>query len=242
MSAIFGGSKSKNTQKSESKNLAYEPINKAFMPGATSAFQAGAGGLEKALAGGYDEYAKNTGLDFWERLGLRKTAGSFSGRGLYNTGATLKALQSHGMGLRTANYNDYLAQQAKLAGLGLQGAGLVSGAGGVSTAEGTSTSSSSPGLAGFAGGILSSAAAGPGGFLTKLASDERLKTNITQVGEYAGLGLYNYYYISGQGPYVGVMAQEVEKLYPEAVELHDTGYLVVDYDKLQEMTGDIKYG
>ena len=52
------------------------------------------------------------------------------------------------------------------------------------------------------------------------SSDRRLKTNIVLVGvdEATGLNLYEFSYIHGDGKrFVGVMADEVAKLYPEAV-------------------------
>jgi hypothetical protein len=231
MSKIFGGSKSKSTQTSESKNLAYPAVNTAFMPQATSNFNAGSTALQTALGGGYDAYAKNTGLDFWKTLGLQKTAGSYSGRGLYNTGATRKALMDYNQKISTASYDDYLQQQTQLAQLGLQGAGLVTGAGGVSNSSGTSTSSQSAGIGGVLGGVGSIMA----------ASDERLKMDIRKIGEHADLNVYEYNYINGKGPYIGVMAQEVQEKYPEAMGPEISGYLTVDYGKLQEVTGEIKY-
>lgn len=232
MSKIFGGSKSKSQQtaSSSSSNLAYPGINAGFMPEATNTFQSGARALQAGLSGGFDQYRENTGADFWKQLGLKKTAGGFSGRGLYNTGATLKSLERYANGLDTASYNDYLQQQAALASLGLQGGNLVSGAGNVSSSQsqGTSTSKTYAGMGKFIGDIIGSAA----------ASDERLKMNITKVGEHADLGVYEYHYISGQGPYVGVMAQEVQLKYPEAMGPERGGYLTVDYSKLQELTGE----
>lgn len=236
MSAIFGGSKQKSqqTSSSSSSNQAYAPISSAYMPEATNSFQSGARALQAGLTGGYEGYKANTGVDFWEQLGLKRTAGGFSGRGLYNSGATLKALAGYSNGIKTASYNDYLEKQAMLAQLGLGGGGLVAGAGNVSsaTSSGTSSGKSNNGMGAFIGSIIGGAA----------ASDERLKTNITKIGEHGGLGVYEYEYISGQGPYIGVMAQEVAKLYPEALGPDVSGYMTVDYDKLQELTGEIKYG
>ena len=65
-------------------------------------------------------------------------------------------------------------------------------------------------------------------------SDVRLKRDITLVGLRGdGLGLYQYRYLWSDTVYVGVMAQEVALIYPEAVvrgELDD--YLRVDYGRL----------
>ena len=62
-------------------------------------------------------------------------------------------------------------------------------------------------------------------------SDRRLKSNIVRVGELPnGLSVYEYD-IFGRREH-GVMAQEVEKVIPEAVLMHSSGYKMVDYSKL----------
>jgi hypothetical protein len=60
-------------------------------------------------------------------------------------------------------------------------------------------------------------------------SDRRLKTNIKQVGTADnGLNVYSYNYVWGGPTQLGYMADEVEKLIPEAVgESH--GYKTVNY-------------
>jgi outer membrane immunogenic protein len=66
-----------------------------------------------------------------------------------------------------------------------------------------------------------------------LLSDIRLKRDITLIGHLDdGLGLYRYRYVWGDTVYVGVMAQEVAGVRPDAVALGDDGYLRVDYRKL----------
>jgi len=70
---------------------------------------------------------------------------------------------------------------------------------------------------------------------TAYASDVRLKKNITQVGVYESLGLpmYDFEYIGGDGRvFRGVMAQDVELKYPDAVITKDDGYKSVDYSML----------
>lgn len=64
----------------------------------------------------------------------------------------------------------------------------------------------------------------------KLFSDERLKTEIVRVGELDnGLPVYKYRYITGGPTQIGLMAQDVELLHPEAVGLHSNGFKMVDY-------------
>ena len=64
-------------------------------------------------------------------------------------------------------------------------------------------------------------------------SDIRLKEDVTEVARLAsGLGLYRFRYASDQTTHVGVIAQEVEGLVPEAVTRGNDGYLRVDYGRL----------
>ena len=64
-------------------------------------------------------------------------------------------------------------------------------------------------------------------------SDIRLKRDVTQIGRLAnGLKLYRYRYLWSDTVYVGVMAQEVAAVMPEAVMRGADGYLRVDYARL----------
>jgi len=64
-------------------------------------------------------------------------------------------------------------------------------------------------------------------------SDIRLKRDIAQVGELdSGINLYRYRYLWSDTTYVGVMAQEVAEVVPEAVLRGADGYLRVDYARL----------
>ena len=48
-----------------------------------------------------------------------------------------------------------------------------------------------------------------------------------------GIGLYRYRYLWSDTVYVGVMAQEVARVVPDAVSADSDGYLRVDYAQLQ---------
>ena len=62
-------------------------------------------------------------------------------------------------------------------------------------------------------------------------SDRRLKTNIKRIGTHKlGVGIYEYD-IMGKHD-VGVMAQEVINVLPEAIHIHPSGYMMVDYGRL----------
>lgn len=65
------------------------------------------------------------------------------------------------------------------------------------------------------------------------ASDIRLKFDIAQVGQLDnGVKLYRFRYIGSDQAYVGVMAQQVAAIVPEAVVMEPNGYLGVYYDRL----------
>jgi hypothetical protein len=79
------------------------------------------------------------------------------------------------------------------------------------------------GLGGFAAGIAK----------TGLLSDRRLKEEIIPVGqdERTGLNLYEFAYIDDpeKRRFVGVMADEVEERFPDAVSVDPSGYKAVNY-------------
>jgi len=64
-------------------------------------------------------------------------------------------------------------------------------------------------------------------------SDMRLKHDIVLLGRLDdGLGYYRFVYNGGHTAYVGVMAQEVQTVMPEAVMHGADGYMRVSYDLL----------
>lgn len=79
------------------------------------------------------------------------------------------------------------------------------------------------------GGLFGLASAGIGMF-----SDRRLKSHIKRVGMLDN-GLPVYSYRMGNGPVqIGVMADEVEMIRPDAIIDHPSGYLMVDYGRATE--------
>jgi hypothetical protein len=125
-------------------------------------------------------------------------------------------------------------QQATTSGADLLSAAQATGQYnlGASNASAASQSGFNQGLMGL-GGSLGSA------YL--MGSDIRMKENIKAIGWLPnGLPVYEYEYkpefkdkeFNGHGKFIGVMAQEVEKIMPEAVFTLDDGYKVVDYARL----------
>jgi hypothetical protein len=86
------------------------------------------------------------------------------------------------------------------------------------------------------GGLLGagmSAAGNAGGFGALFSSDRRLKLNIVPIGQLAsGLTVYSFDYVWGGPKQTGVMADEVEKVFPEAVVKDAHGFKMVDYSRI----------
>lgn len=78
--------------------------------------------------------------------------------------------------------------------------------------------------------MLSMAGSGGGG-AAAAASDINLKENIVKIAEEKGFNIYEFNYIGHPNRYRGVMAQEIQKIAPEAVFEKD-GFLAVDYNKI----------
>jgi hypothetical protein len=94
-----------------------------------------------------------------------------------------------------------------------------------------------PSIVSQIGGLMQGAGAMAKGFGW---SDIRMKQNIKVIGALeSGLPVYSFEYkpefkdIAGHGPFVGVMAHEVEQLIPEAVGVASNGYKYVDYAKVR---------
>ena len=103
----------------------------------------------------------------------------------------------------------------QIAQLGVGLAGLPGGGGNITPSDGT-----------YGTGIPSNPPTG------NYASDIRLKENIVKVGKaLSGLNIYEWNYKSAPNSrYRGVMAQEVIKIFPEAIVKYIDGFLGVRYD------------
>lgn len=80
------------------------------------------------------------------------------------------------------------------------------------------------------GGLFSAGAS-----LIPLFSDIRLKREIHQIGSLdSGLPVYEYRYAWDEPGTVrqGVMAQEVLEIFPDAVSVHESGFMMVDYGRI----------
>lgn len=94
-----------------------------------------------------------------------------------------------------------------------------------STGQGTSTQTNNPSwMSNIGQGV------GIAGSLMGMFSDERLKEDIHKVGKLDdGQKIYAYRYKGDPVPRIGLLAQEVERVRPEAVIEHPSGFKMVDY-------------
>jgi hypothetical protein len=89
------------------------------------------------------------------------------------------------------------------------------------------------GFHGGGGGFRGGGGRGGGGRGGGRRSDMRLKHDVVLLGRLDdGLGYYRFVYNGGHTAYVGVMAQEVQVVAPEAVMRDADGYMRVSYDRL----------
>lgn len=234
-STIFGGpskQSSTSTQQSSSSNRAYDALNTAFSPLFGNA-AAGSNAIAALFGGdtsGFDTFKRNTGFNAAVEQGSRGITGNAAASGLLRSGSTARSLQNYGNQMQNQYYNNYMDRLFQQANLGFQAGNLVSGAGNIFSSSGTSTSTGT-GASGGIGGFLGSALSGIG------LSDERAKTDIKKLGEFPnGLGIYSFRYKTDPSTkFVGVMAQEVKEIVPEALGPEMDGYMTVDYQKLMEV-------
>lgn len=174
------------------------------------------------------------------------------GAGLFGTGAQLLGTQATTASnaysplqtlLGTSGQVETMAQMPYQLGIQLgtaQQPGQQAGVQGLTQAAQTQYGAIQAGNAanaGFWSGLISGTAqAASGGAAAK--SDSRTKENIKVIGKMKnGLNVYSFEYkkefkdseYAGHGKFVGVMAQEVEKIIPEAVFTGSDGYKVVNY-------------
>jgi hypothetical protein len=169
--------------------------------------------------------------------GLQQQKLANQGQGVTAAGQALDA--------NNVQANSILQSEAARRGLPVQALGLlaqigipIAGLGGQSSgqSQGTQQMSGAQQFGQIAGGLGSLFGGGGGstvGNIFKMISDRRLKTDIYQIGETSnGLPLYMFRYRNDptMTRHIGVMAQEVMGVNPDAVS-EENGHYVVDYAK-----------
>lgn len=214
-------------KKPTSTNQNMKLLNTTFTPQAQQGV-IGSNYLTALLTGQGDVAGANQGLeDYYARAGFqpamdamtRSVTGSAAAKGLLRSGSTAKALQREGANLNQQFYNNYLSNLGGLANIG-QGAGQI-----LANAGSGSSDSMRPSGAGIAGKLL--------GAGLSLFSDRRLKQDIVEVGTYPnGLPMYEFSYKGQSDRWRGTMADDVEKVYPEAVFTTPDGFKAVAYSMI----------
>lgn len=158
--------------------------------------------------------------------------------GITAAGAIPSLYSSPAMAQYAAANQQYSQPFQNLAQL-LQPSTALAGLGSQSSGTGNSTQTSTPSLldsltAGtkLGGSWISGAGslASSLGPMMALFSDERLKTDIAPVGKLNdGQNVYSYRYKGDPRPQIGLLAQEVERVRPEAVHTHSSGFKMVNY-------------
>lgn len=233
MGKLFAN-KQTSSSRQESYNKAYPLLTSTYTPvmeqgnTALNMIMALLGGNgDAAQRAGFDTYRNSTGYDFTMDQGRRAVEGSFAGRGVANSGATLKALTQFGQGNANQYFNQYLDRLMGVNQSGQTAAQIVSGAGNYALGTSQSTGKNKDGLLNALGTVGAAAA----------ASDRRLKENITLLYELDdGLPVYSFSYIwAPDEQIIGVMADDVERLRPEAIGPTIHGYKTVYYNKIKEL-------
>lgn len=172
--------------------------------------------------------------------------------GKYLTPAASMALQEYGQNMGSQEYqnayNRFNQDQgnlynrlAALSGMGQTQTGQVIGAGqnyanagsDIYTGMGNAITAANQAKAANSGSMFNTllGAAGNVG-AAYFMSDENLKQDIKLVGKENGHNVYEFAYKNDPSKkFIGVMAQEVQKTHPDAVE-EINGFLAVDYDKI----------
>lgn len=189
-----------------------------------------------ALAANRANAMSNTRMQADQMGYARKLDAVGLGRGLAGAsaaayGGATGAGSAAGQSAQSAGQN-YMGNMA--IGSGTIGSGQNMGIQGLSNVLNNQTSTyinTNDSFLGDLGGVMGGAAS----LMTAWPSDRRIKENIKEVGvdQRTSLTLYEFNYIGDEHKrYRGVMADEVEMLYPDAVVDTDEGYKAVLYEQL----------
>jgi hypothetical protein len=173
----------------------------------------------KAAEKGYEEAARITKVEGGLKdLAIRRQI--FQTEGTANAQVGASGLQLGGSAMdviRSNTQQGYLTKAVTALNTKLEYNNYMAQA---EQAHAAAKASKTSGIMGAIGGVL--------GFF----SDDRLKDNIVFRGRRGdGLGVYEFTFKGGTDRYEGVMADEVEVLYPSAVSI-DNGYKRVDYIRI----------
>lgn len=180
------------------------------------------------------ELQESPGQQFLRRRQERSLVRNASAIGGLGGGNVRTALQEQAVGFAQQDIENQFGRLGQIAGQG-QASGFQSGQfGAQSTSEAARLNQAASEAR--ASGILGQTQAqqqgsenivAVGGALLSAFSDERLKTDIVKIDQDKLGGIYTFSYAGSETKYVGRLAQELEKTRPDAVSLHESGYLQV---------------
>lgn len=203
----------------------------------------GPAGNATALA----NFQAGPGYQYQLQQGTENELRNQSRTGAVNSGQTQADLQTIGQGQANQGWQQYIQNLQPFLG---GAATAASGIAGVDTGLGTGLNASLGNQAGLAqttqtgignananatlaqnSGVANLLNLGMNGAKLATMSDRRLKEDISPIGEtFDGQNIYSYRYKGDEVPRIGLMAQEVEERYPDAV-FEIGGFKAVDYGK-----------
>jgi hypothetical protein len=215
-----------------SQQLQNQAIGQNYGQGVTSQNQANAAmgqnyGQAGASAGLYNQAV---GQQYNQNLGAAQFGNTAANQylqqqlGLYNQPLNQISALMSGSQIQAPQFQSYTGQNIQAApvfqGVQQQGQAAMD----IYGQQVAAANAQNAGMFGLAGSIVGAGA-------KMYASDRRLKSNIVRVGTHPlGVGIYEYDIFDRRER--GVMAQEVEKVRPEAVIEHPDGYKMVNYAAL----------
>ncbi len=213
--------------KAVATNVSQKALTELYMPQAKQGIQGGnyltslltGQGDTAAANAGYQTYLDNAGYEDALRRMSQSVVGGGAASGLLRSGSTAKALNAQGAEINRSYFDNYLQNLAGLSEMG-QNAGQLVG----QASQGQVVKKPSIfGTIASAGGLASAS----------LKSDRRSKEDIREIGTYPnGLPKYEFRYKGQSQKWTGVMADDVEKVFPEAVGETMDGFKTVNYGAL----------
>lgn len=194
------------------------------IPGDPSGQHGGQGG---GADGAFQNYLNSSAYNFVKDEALSGLTNAAAGRGMFRSGATGKALEDRAANIGKTYFDNYLNHLTDVSKLSLGAGGLIGSAGDWSKSKGATAGGQ--GMDMISAGLQAAA----------LFSDVQLKDNIVDLGYSIG-GVpaiaFDYRQDTGidlpEGRFIGVRAQDVKRLRPDALGPITKGYLTVNYGRL----------
>lgn len=232
------GAEIQRQQFEETKGLALPFVEPGAPAQQQQAALAGALGPE-AQREAFAAFQEDPGTQFLREQGLRLIGTGAAATGGLGGGERLRELTRFSQGLALQDLTARFGRLGEVTGTGLGALDVIARAGGAA-AGGQALGIQAAGAARGAGLVGQAAGAREGIQQTAslLASDVRLKQNIERIGTLdSGLGWYKWEWteqgkaIAGDQSCQGVLAQEAQEMFPDAIVEVDN-YLRVDYARI----------